>query len=182
MSKANADKELEKAFDEFSKAIEKYCRVRLGEAIEATDDCVQETFLVFYKRLLNGEHFENARAFLYKTANNMVLKAREEYFKNAKHTEELSVAESIATSADNAEDTVCDDIDYDRVKEILISKLSNNEKELYQMKYAQGKSLKEIGELLNIPPSAVANRTSRLRAKVKKLVEPVLTEFKKGGS
>lgn len=179
MSKAYADAQFNIAFDNYGKAIEKYCRIRLGEAADATEDCVQEAFLVYYKKLLSGEQFENPRAFLYKTANNMVLKAKEEYIKNATRTEELSAAENIAVES---YDLVSDDVDYDEVKKLLISKLSENEQQLYQMKYADGKSLKEIAEILHIPPAAVANRTSRLRTKVKHLVEPVLIEFEKGGS
>lgn len=181
MSKANADKQLEEAFEKYSKALEKYCRVRLGEISESANDCVQEAFCVYYKRLLNGEQFENPRAFLYKTANNMVLRAKEEYFKSLKHIKALDDAENVAVYDEEIFDKDID-LDIDAVKDILISKLSDSEKELYQMKYVQGKSLKEIGEYLNIPPSAVANRTSRLRSKVHKLVQPVLTEFRKGGS
>lgn len=179
MGNISTDEQFEIAFDTYAKAIEKYCRVRLGEAAESTDDCVQEAFLVYYKRLLNGEEFENPRAFLYKTANNMVLKAREEYFKNAKRHEELSKAENIAIEN---EDVVIENIDFDEVKQILLSQLSDGEQQLYDLKYSKQKTLKEIGELLDIPPAAVANRTSRLRAKIKRLVEPVLTEFRKGGS
>jgi len=178
-SKAYADSQFNTAFDKYEKAIEKYCAIRLGEAVHATDDCVQETFLLYYRKLLFGEQFENIRAFLYKTANNMVLKARENYFKDAKHTEELSAAENIAVDTYSM---ISDDVDYDKIKELLISKLSDNEQQLYHMKYVEGKSLREIGEILNIPPAAVANRTSRLRTKVKKLVEPILIEFEKGGS
>lgn len=179
MSKAFADKQLENAYKLYGRAIEKYCRIRLGEAADATDDCVQEAFLVYYRRLLNDEQFDNARAFLYKTANNMVLKAREEYIKNAGRTRELSEAQGVATEI---EEDNRSDIDYDAVTGILISKLSKAEKELYQMKYVDKMSLREIGAVLSIPPSAVANRTSRLRTKIKGLVEPVLTEFMKGGS
>ncbi|MGN0535441.1 MAG: RNA polymerase sigma factor [Eubacterium sp.] len=179
MSKAFADRQLEKAYDEYGYAVEKYCRFRLGEAQDFSADCMQEAFCVYYKRLLNGERFENPRAFLYKTANNMVLRAREEYFKNAKYTKSLNDAENEAAYSDYDDDL---EIDVNYIKEVLFSKLNENEKQLYTMKYAQEMSLKEISEILNIPPAAVASRTSRLRTKIKKIAKPLLSKGQKGGN
>jgi DNA-directed RNA polymerase specialized sigma24 family protein len=48
------------------------------------------------------------------------------------------------------------------------------------MKYIENKSLKEIGNILGIAPPAVANRTSRLRTKIKNLVTPTLEKYGKG--
>lgn len=179
LSKVYADEQLKLAYEQYGKAVEKYCRIRLGETADMTNDCVQEAFCVYYKRLLKGETFENSRAFLYRTANIMVCRAKEEYFKNAKRTKPLEDAENIAVFM---QDAVPDELDYDVIKARLISKLSDGEQQLYQMKYVDGKSLKEIGKILDIAPAAVANRTSRLRTKIKGLVESVLKEAQKGGS
>lgn len=181
MSKAYADEQLEEAFSLYSKAIEKFCFTRLGEANEYAGDCVQDTYCVFYSRLLNGEIFNNPRAFLYKTANNMVLKAKDKYYQNAKLTKQLDEAEVLSVFVeDNVENKNDVMLDIEAAKEILISQLSDIEKELYQMKYVENKSLKEIGSILGIPPTTVAMRTSRLRAKIKELITPVLTEIRKG--
>ncbi|MGN0523151.1 MAG: RNA polymerase sigma factor [Eubacterium sp.] len=183
MGKSYADEQLELAFEQYSKAIEKFCYTRLGEANELCADCVQDTYCLFYRKLLDGERFENPRAFLYKTANIMVLKAKEKYFKEASRTKGLDEAENVAVYVeDEIERNEEKYFDVDKAKEILISQLNENEKELYQMKYVEKKSLKEIGEILGIPPTTVAKRTSRLRASIKELVEPVLIDFRKGGS
>lgn len=73
-------------------------------------------------------------------------------------------------------------LDYDELKDTLISVLTEKEQYLYHLKYEQRKSLKEIGEILNIPPVTVANRTSRLRSKIKELVGSVIEDsLKEGG-
>ena len=97
VGKSKADILLEESFEQYSKAIEKFCYVRLGEASDYASDCLQETYCLFYRKLLDGTEFENPRAFLYKTANNMVLKAKENYYKNAKRTKSLDEAENIPT-------------------------------------------------------------------------------------
>lgn len=183
MGKAYADEQLELAFEEYSKALEKFCYTRLGEANEFASDCVQDTYCLFYRKLLDGESFENPRAFLYKTANIMVLKAKDKYFKEAKRTKALDEAENVAVYVEEEFEQKEDDlVDIEKAKSVLIAKLNDNEKELYQLKYVQSKSLKEIGEILDIPPNTVAKRTSRLRAKVSDLIFDVLEEFRKGGS
>lgn len=184
MGKIKADILLEESFEQYSKAIEKFCYVRLGEASDYASDCLQETYCLFYRKLLDGTEFENPRAFLYKTANNMVLKAKENYYKNAKRTKSLDEAENIPTYIEESiEDKIeNNDVDIDFAKSLLLSSLDDDELILYQMKYVERLSLKEISDKIHISPSAVAMRTSRLRSKVKALVIPTLTEIRKGGS
>lgn len=178
-SKAAADEMLSEAFLEFGRSIEKYCRVRLGEASDSTDDCVQEAFCVYYKRLLAGESIEKPRAFLYRTADNMVKRAKEEYIKNCTRNSKLEDAEGIGEYM--AEENAAD-IDYDEIRDMLISRLSEREQELYSLKYVDRLSMKEIGERLEISPYAAANRISRLRTKIIGLTEPILEKEMKGGS
>lgn len=177
--KAYADEKLKEAYRTCSASLIKYCRVRLGDAADYTDDCVQEAFCVFYRKLLAGEEIEKPGAFLYRTADNMVKRAKSEYIKHAQRTAILESAEHVQTFIfeENA-----DNIDYDAVKDILISDLSKDEQLLYQQKYIEKLSLKEIGTALGIPPSAVANRTSRLRTKIKKLTKEIIEQEQKGGS
>ena len=120
VSKACAQEALEQAYDAYAERLKSFCRVRLGEAAEAADDCVQETFLVYYKRLLGGEAFLHPRSFLYKTANVMVCKAREEYFKNVKRSESQEKAEQLSVTM-NAFDEA--DWDYDKLKALLLARL-----------------------------------------------------------
>ena len=183
MSKKHADELLEKAYDSYASALEKFCRARLGEAYESTNDCVQEAFCVYYKRLLGGERFDNPRAFLYRTANNMVLRAKEEYFKNASRTKSFDDAENeLSQIIVEFEDSATDCTDYDKLRDVLIARLNENEQKLYHMKYIQKMSLIEIGNALGIPPNTAAKRLSRMREKIKRLVEPILEEYEKGES
>lgn len=79
--KRTADDALSAACRDYKKCLEKYCRVRLGEAADSVDDCVQETFYIYYKKLLNGEIIEKPKAFLYRTADNMIKRKLSEHYK-----------------------------------------------------------------------------------------------------
>ena len=181
MNKKYADEQLEKAYDLYAKPLERFCLSRLGEAYESVNDCVQEAFYIYYKRLLDNEQFENSRAFLYRTVSNLALKARDEYFKNASRTKSID-DESVGEIPVTIEDSIIDYTDYDKLKDLLISRLSENEQRLYQMKHVEDKSLAEISKILEINEKAVANRTHRLRLKIKRLIEPILEENEIGGS
>ena len=65
---------------------------------------------------------------------------------------------------------ISDDFDYDKCAEALISKLSDDEKQIYIMKYSDKMSIGEIAINLNISPAAAAKRLQRMRDKVKELV------------
>ena len=167
LDKEFADKQLENAYRQYGQAIEKFCRVSLGEAYDSAADCVQEAFYVYYQRLLNGESFSNPRAFIYKTANILVLKEKEKYYKNARRTKPLDDAVNLSVEM---ESLISDYTDYDKIKEQLIAALSDSEQELYEMKFVKRLAMKEIAEVLSIKPAAAANRVSRLRKRIIKLI------------
>lgn len=177
-TKAAADELLSVACSQYCKSLEKYCRVRLGEVSGWVDDCVQETYYVYYKKLLAGETIEKPKAFLYRTADNMIKRLKAEHYKNAARITPLEEARDVVFEM---ADEIVTSLDYDELKEILLLKLSEQEQRLYKMKYVEKRSLKEIGKELDIPPATVANRTSRLRSKIKSLLSQVIEDSLKGG-
>ena len=123
--------------------------------------------MVYYKRILSGEEIGNTGAFLYKIADNLV-KTQWRQDKKANNIIPLDdLAESLAT------DEVYDysNIDFDSCAERVISILDEKEQLIYKLKYTDEKSIAEIAEELNISFDATAKRLSRLRQKVKEIVE-----------
>lgn len=163
--KLSVEKFINDCYEKYYQSIFKYCRVRLGEFSEHAEDCVQDAFVILQRKLNEGETVEQPRAFLYRTADNFVKRTVEHYSKERKRTVELTEAENAP-----APPIISDDFDYDEFARILIATLSGQEQELYILKYVQQKSLKEIAEILNIQPTAVAKRVSRLRQRIKDLI------------
>lgn len=179
VNKAQADEAVKQAYRDYNNLLIKYCRIRLKDVPDAIDDCLQNTYLAYYKRLLSGEEIKNTKPFLYRVADNMVKRTVADYSKNAKRHTDLDNAKELSAQID-FDSFSNSEIDYDILKERLINRLNNDEQFLYRMKYEERKSLKEIGETLNIPPSAVANRTSRLRTKIKRLISETIEEIEGG--
>ena len=163
--KLSVEKFINDCYEKYYQSVFKYCRVRLGEFSEHAEDCVQDAFVILQRKLSEGEAIEQPRAFLYRTADNFVKRTVEHYSKERKRTVELTEAENAP-----APPIISDDFDYDEFARILIATLSEQEQELYILKYVQQKSLKEIAEILNIQPTAVAKRASRLRQRIKDLI------------
>lgn len=163
--KLSVEQFINDCYEKYYQSIFKYCRVRLGEFSEHAEDCVQDAFVVLQRKLNEGETVEQPRAFLYRTADNFVKRTVEHYSKERKRTVELTEAENAP-----APPIISDDFDYDEFARILIATLSEQEQELYILKYVQRKSLKEIAEILDIQPTAVAKRVSRLRQRIKDLI------------
>lgn len=166
MTDRKIDKTVDDCYEKYYESLYKYCLVRLGDLSEHADDCVQDAFLVFHKRLIDGDTIEQPRPFLYKTVGNFIARTIKHYQKEKKRTVNLDNAENVVSTP-----LIPDNFDYDKCAVLIISMLSEDEQNLYNMKYIERKSLNEISKLLNISPSAVAMRTSRLRRHIKTIIE-----------
>ena len=164
-SKKNADEILRQTYSTYSEKIGRYCNIKLKNRSEA-DDCVQECFMVFYRRILRGENIENAGAFLYKIADNLI---KSQWRQDKKRNNIISLDEVSETVA--VPGTVeCTDIDFDWYAEKIIKALDEKEQTIYKLKYVDGKSIADISRELNISFDAVAKRLSRLRQKVRQII------------
>ena len=176
--KKRADALLQECYNEYRIRLFNYCLSRLDGSREAADDCVQETFIVFYNRLLGGEEFENPRAFLYRTADNFVKRQKQKDAVESKRSMPLETAADIGVTDEYTEKL--DLIDYEECAKILLRLLTDEEKQIYDLRYIQKIGVEEIAEKLGISRPAASMRLMRLRNKIKDMVYSFDIE-KKGG-
>ena len=148
----------ENAFDEIAqayyKAIFRYCCVKLNDEHSAKD-CTQEVFLILYKKINTLTLAENIRAWLYRTADNVI----RNYLRKNKNTVPLDeIAETV-------EDSSSVDISVDIPFEDIITK---EEYELLKSYYINGDDMGIISKNLDISKSATVKRIQRIKAKIKK--------------
>ena len=164
--KENISAFVSECYDKYHTAIYKFCLVRLGEMNEHADDCVQEVFLVFQNKLLEGIEILNPRAYLYKIADNI---GKDTIKKSAKHRRRNVPLES----AEHTESPplIPDGFDYDKCAELIVSLLSDEEQTVYRMKYVDNLTITDIAQKFGISPAAAAKRISRLRKKITDLIK-----------
>lgn len=168
------DSEKEKALqDRFTQIYNRYkgpiykmCLVKLKDESIA-EDCMQNAFIVLYKKMLNGEEIKNPRAFLYKTAGNFVLKSFDERAKQLDRTVSITDYEDRLIDEQNRIDN---NIDYELLNKQLNALLTPDEQRLLKLKYIDDLTIEEAAKALDISKAAVAKRLQRLREKIKKAI------------
>jgi len=142
-------KEFSKIYDKFLNSIFRFIFLKVNSE-EVAKDLTSETFLRVWEKFKNSE-IENPRAFLFKTARNLIT---DFYREKAKiNSASLESLPNLPDPRQNLEEKIVFD---ERVK--LVKKALANLKEEYQeaiiLRYIDGLSLKEISEILEKSPSA----------------------------
>lgn len=174
MNKKNIDEQFDSYYNEYSGALYRFCYSRLNCSSENADDCVQEAYIVLYKKLKMGEHFENPRAFLYKTADNFVKRVRKKEAEKASKTASEYEFDRLESKAEQSE--IEFKVDFSEFEKALERLLNEEEKQLYDLRYIQWLKLDEISKRLNISEPACAMRLSRLRSKIRRELEEYVPE------
>lgn len=173
MSRVNfEEKKAEKAFDaiyrSYADSIYKFCLSKLNCDEHYSQDCTQETFMVLYKRLKQGETFENPRAFLYRTALNFIKRRYDEIKKEQENLTHINETENIS---DSSQIKLIETLDYQGVLKRLEAILNEEEKELLNLRFTENRRVNEIAGFLGISQANCSMRIMRLRKKI-------ITEFK----
>lgn len=151
-------------YNEYKGSVYKFCLVKLNGDSDSAEDCMQNSFIVLYKKMKNDEEIKNPRAFLYKTASNYVLKCIEAKAKENRKTVPISEYEDKAVDSQSIIDS---DIDYSILNKKINDALNPDEQMLLKLKYTDDLTIEQVAGILNISKPAVAKRLQRLREKIK---------------
>ena len=138
---------------------------------DISNDLTQETFLIAYQ---NGKRFlkhKTPKAFLYKTAKNLVMA----YFRRSKTEITLASEEFPEHLVADAFEQMCfkheNAIDAESYRKKILSQLSESDKQLYELYYEKNISMKIIAELLHMNSATLRMKYVRLRKRIKALVK-----------
>ena len=164
--KKAADKILKEAYGKYYASIYKFCLSRLKDDSSDVEDCVQEVYLVFYNKLLGGEEIEYVQAYLFKTADNLVKKQLSRLKKRAKTLDIDEVKEIVTHSVD-----IDDRLSFEEYSKMISDALSDTDREIFILRYIEELRINEIAQRLNMSVSNVSTRLSRMREKIRKIIE-----------
>lgn len=170
--KKKADKLLEEYCQQYKTSLYKYAYLRTGHDKDAAEDCVQEAFMIIYKRLCKGEEFLQPKAFLYRTVDNFV----KEHLKDVEKRKKIQNSTSENTFF---ELSVFDNLDEQTETEIInavFKEMNDKEKVIYRKRYIEKYSVRDIANEYNISVSTVTTRLYRIRQKAENIVKQELSE------
>lgn len=158
--KVNVAETFNKIYKEEGDAIFRFCVIRVSSREQALD-ITQETFLRFWQSLMAKKEIYNKRAFLYTVAHRLII----DWYRKKKSL-------SLDAMLGDRKDAVYDD--FINTKEenhelkaegrFLLEKLSelspNHQHPVY-LRFVEGLSPGEIGEILGISPNAASVRVNR---------------------
>lgn len=145
------------AYDAYADAIFRHCFFRVSDR-EKAKDLMQETFMHAWSSLTRGTQIQNLRAFLYRTAHNLVI---DEYRK--KKTISLdTMAEEGFDPSENPTDRTHAELD---VRLILthLKDLKAEYRDVLVMRYLDGMSPGEIAEVFGVTENVVSVRLHRAK-------------------
>lgn len=171
--KNRADKILEEYCQKYKTSLYKYAYLRTDHDKDAAEDCVQEAFMVIYKRLCKGEEFQQPKAFLYRTLDNFV----KEHNKNLK--KQKKVQDAVTYENTVFELPIMKNLDVQGEDEIIravFQAMPDKDKVIYRRRYIDKYSVKDIAKEYNISVSSVTTRLYRIRQNAEKIIKSELEE------
>ncbi len=164
-------KEIKAAVEEYYNEIYSYCLRRTN----SRDDSFDITQSVFLALISNYPSIDDAyvRMWLYSTAKHKIA----DYF------DELRIVREKFTplhEADDDGDSFCSlfeeisEDEIERIKNVVISYLSDGEKELYADRFIEELEYDVLAQKYRIPQATVRKRISRLRKKIVELLGPYM--------
>lgn len=132
---------------------------RMSRSQELAEDLVQETFL---KALQNTDTLEDLgpnqrRAWLFRTMKNLFF---DQYRRAALEAAYAKAEEAEAASPE---------LGYEAAEaEWMLDRLQGLDRALFHMRYMEGYSAQELGEIFNLPAGTVRSKLSRARVCLKK--------------
>lgn len=129
---------------------------------ELAADLIQETFL---KALQNAHIFEDLgpgqqRAWLYRTMKNLLY---DRYRRAVLEAEHLQQADEDAAYLDQGIQQI--------ENELILQKLTPEDRMLFTLRYMEGYNASEISEMLSLPPGTIRAKLSRCRKLLKNMME-----------
>ena len=151
-------------YEKYSDAIFRYCYYRVFDR-EKARDYMQEAYCRTWKYITEGKTIENIRAFIYRTANNIII----DEVRKKKSVSLDAVMEKGFMPSNDPRDKMMHHFTGEEIIKIVKS-LDEKYKDVILLKYVEDLSTKEIASVLGEKENNVYVRLSRGLEKVKEIL------------
>lgn len=159
------ERDFVKFYNQYADTIFRYCYFKTSSR-EKAKDLVQETFTRVWKYLTDGGNIGNVRAFLYRTAGNLII----DWYRKPKT---VSLDEKMEDGFNPGEDLsaqLVSRLDGKLAMEKFLE-LDEPYREVLSLRFIDDLSLKEISAILGISENLVSVRIHRAIKKLREILE-----------
>lgn len=162
--KAKKEQEFVSLYEQYSEALFRHCYYRVFDR-EKAKDFAQEAFFRTWKYIGEGKDIDNIRAFVYKTANNIIID-------DSRRKKAISLDGIMEKGfSPNSEETNALEKNFTNQElEKVISSLDEKYRDVIVMKYIDGMSSKEIAKVLGETENNIYVRMHRGLEKAKEIL------------
>lgn len=153
-------------FETYQDQIFRFVLFRVTNRALATD-ITQDVFTRVWQYLANGGTIAHDQAFLYRTARNAVV---DHYKKSKAYSLDDLITDGFEPETEITTDEILKQDDIASIQKML-EDLDEKSKQLIFLRYAEEKSLEEIGAMFDKKPNAVAVQIHRIIEKLRKSYE-----------
>lgn len=155
--------------------MKKICQAKMADNNDI-DDIISETYLAFCEHCKKHGLPDNPTAWLYSVLNRRINNKYRDVYQNTKKKVHLDEIQNLSFEVD-FEEELLKNVSIDELKVKIISELTNDEYNLYELIYEKGTKYAEIAKKYNTTESAVKQRHYRLCNKIKKLAKTLCSKF-----
>lgn len=152
-----------KLYDELAEPLFRHCYFRVSSR-EMAEDLMQETFLRAWNYLAQGKRIENPKAFLYRTAGNLIV----DHYRQRKEASLDALADAGYDPSGADASSVTAQAEGEQARRLLET-LGEPYRETMLLRYVDGFSVTEIADILGESQNVVSVRLHRGIAKLKTL-------------
>lgn len=166
----NPEDAFAKAYEEYADAIFRHCTFRIFNR-ERGMELMQETFMRTWEYIAKGNDIENVQAFLYRTANNIIVDEIRRKMKRREDSLEEMIEQGFEPGTDDDAETMKSNVDGHRLMDVL-REVEEPYRTALVMRYIDGFSPAEIAEATGESPNTISVRIHRGTEKLRALATP----------
>lgn len=152
MEKRKLSSLFENSYKEFSSGIFRYIYFRVSD-YELAEDLTADTFIRYWKVLLQGESVENQKAFLYLIAKGLII----DYYRRKKNTNNVSIEsidERLLEIIEDVEERIYQKQQMEQIN-LKIKQIKKQYQDVLILHYVEDLSIKEIAFILDKSENAI---------------------------
>ncbi len=171
----------EEVFKEHEVYLRKFCEFKLQSQKDMVDDVINDVFLAFLEAVKKGSQIDYPKAYLTRTANNLIVDLYKNKNKEAEKTVSLSDVTENETPVyfENYDFNDISETELTKIKERILAELNEKERSLLSEYYEQKKKVTVIAKETRQTESNIKQRLLRLRKTVTYLVKTELEKEEK---